>query len=236
MAGVSSNMTYSSIFERTRKAAHDGNMSAQESLGKMYERGLGGAPIDKTEAIKWYQRAADQNYPPGQYALAHLLDDSDPEAAHYWMKKSADQGFPAALYALANVRLHGNDENEIKASLDMLRRSAEGNYGPALIQLSVMYTEEAGHLEKDINVAIDLARKAAEGRSVDDRVWYGMLLLQYGTVPDRKKAMKILKKEAKGGNVSSAGFLSTAYLGGLHGIKRSARLANYYLKLAEKNR
>lgn len=57
--------------EKTYKAkAESGDAEAQYQLGSCYYTGDFGFTKDFTEAIKWYQKAADQNYPNMQLPLA----------------------------------------------------------------------------------------------------------------------------------------------------------------------
>lgn len=48
--------------EELRAEAEAGDASAQWRLGGNYELGIG-VPQDTTEAIAWYRKAAEQNYP-----------------------------------------------------------------------------------------------------------------------------------------------------------------------------
>ena len=56
--------------EKIREKAESGDADAQYQLGTLYYTGDFGATKDLTEAIKWYQKAADQNYPNMQFPLA----------------------------------------------------------------------------------------------------------------------------------------------------------------------
>ena len=54
--------------------AEQGDAEIQTWLGRLYERGLDGAPQLYAEAAKWYRRAADQDYPPAQVRLGWLYE------------------------------------------------------------------------------------------------------------------------------------------------------------------
>ncbi|HEY5297027.1 MAG TPA: tetratricopeptide repeat protein [Verrucomicrobiae bacterium] len=58
------------VVEIERAKAEKGDAEAQYQLGSCYFTGDYGATKDLTEAIKWYQKAADQNYPNMQFPLA----------------------------------------------------------------------------------------------------------------------------------------------------------------------
>ena len=54
-----------------RKAAEQGDASAQEGLGDCYRNGLG-VPRDLSEAVKWYRKAARQGDEDAQTVLKEL--------------------------------------------------------------------------------------------------------------------------------------------------------------------
>ncbi len=62
------------IVEVEKAKAENGDPEAQFNLGNFYYMGytnnVCGVAIDYTEAIKWFQKAADQNYPDVQFPLA----------------------------------------------------------------------------------------------------------------------------------------------------------------------
>ena len=58
------------IFETWKAKAESGDADAQYQVGCMYYGGTFGATKDISEAIKWYQKAYDQNYPNMQLPLA----------------------------------------------------------------------------------------------------------------------------------------------------------------------
>jgi lipoprotein NlpI len=58
------------VFETWKTKAESGDAGAQFQLGSMYYSGTFGATKDISEAIKWYQKAYDQNYPNMQFPLA----------------------------------------------------------------------------------------------------------------------------------------------------------------------
>jgi TPR repeat protein len=51
-----------------RKAADQGDTSAQSNLGNSYYNGTG-VPEDLVEAVKWYRKAADQGHAEAQFNL-----------------------------------------------------------------------------------------------------------------------------------------------------------------------
>jgi hypothetical protein len=59
---------YKTAFRLSKPLAEKGNVSAQYNLGVMYSKGLGVQRND-SEAVKWYQKAADSGLPDAQFNL-----------------------------------------------------------------------------------------------------------------------------------------------------------------------
>ena len=59
---------YETAFRIYRPLAKRGNADAQFNLGMIYDNGLGIAP-DKAEAVRWYSKAARQDFAMAQYNL-----------------------------------------------------------------------------------------------------------------------------------------------------------------------
>jgi TPR repeat protein len=59
-----------------RKAAEQGEVQAQISLGTMYSKGVG-VQKDSAEAVRWYRKAADQGNSVAQHNLAILYISGD---------------------------------------------------------------------------------------------------------------------------------------------------------------
>jgi hypothetical protein len=80
-----------------RKAADQGNATAEFNLGSLSEAGATG--LSKDDAARWYRKAADQNYPYAQEALGglYLLGQGVPQdkvSAYMWMTLAS--GAPGA--------------------------------------------------------------------------------------------------------------------------------------------
>jgi TPR repeat protein len=87
-----------------RKAAAQGNVGAQFSLGSLSLKGIG-VPRDPAKAIEWYRKAADQGYAPAQYNLGAMYDSGQGVEKNYaaavgWYRKAARQGHTEAKRSL----------------------------------------------------------------------------------------------------------------------------------------
>ena len=80
----------------------------------MYHEGRGVPQSDK-EAVKWYQKAAEQGYADAQFNLGVMykigrgVPQSDKEAVK-WYQQAADQGDVDALKFLTGLSLKQNDK------------------------------------------------------------------------------------------------------------------------------
>ena len=59
-------------FGTIKKCAENGEVNAMTTLGFTYRDGLRGQPVNMTESIKWFQKAADENDPQALTALGVL--------------------------------------------------------------------------------------------------------------------------------------------------------------------
>jgi TPR repeat protein len=69
-----------------------------------------GVPVDHTEAVKWYRRAAEQGDAAAQLNLGQCFEAGlgvakDLIEAVRWYRTAADQKLPAALQALQRLGL-----------------------------------------------------------------------------------------------------------------------------------
>jgi TPR repeat protein len=103
--GVPANRAEAALWYR--KAADQGHVAAQTSLGRHYD-----AAEDYSEAVRWYRKAADQGYPRAQFALGAMYEtgkgvpQSSAEAVR-WHRKAADQGYPTSQLQLGFLYAEG---------------------------------------------------------------------------------------------------------------------------------
>ena len=95
-----------------RRAAHQGDVSAQFTLGWMYEHG-DDVPQDHREAATWYTRAADQDNAMALNVVGVLYATGkgvpkDPREAVIWYHRAADIGYAPAQYNLGRATYNGD--------------------------------------------------------------------------------------------------------------------------------
>jgi TPR repeat protein len=156
-------------FASQRKAAEQGNATAQYNLGERYRLGHPeDVQRDAAEAAKWYRKAAEQGHAEAQCELAFLyqcgdgLPENAAEAAK-WYRKAADQGNITAQIRLGIRYMGGNspmyaagvprDEAE---GLKWWRKAAAQGDAEAKNLLGSHY------ISKDLAEAMRWYRKAAE--------------------------------------------------------------------------
>ena len=94
------NENYKSAFAGLQDLAILDNASAQSRVAWMYYNGQG-VEQDYKQALYWYTRAAEQNYPPAQLDLGDMYltgngVDVDIEKAKYWLGKAEENGVAEA--------------------------------------------------------------------------------------------------------------------------------------------
>jgi curli biogenesis system outer membrane secretion channel CsgG len=112
--------------------ASQGDKKAQMYVGQIYEKGMGRA-ADYASAAEWYKKAADQNYPAAQTALAVLHERGviggkpDPVAALALYRKAAQLKDGLMLASDAANRNADKDKEiaALKAQLEIARNEAK---------------------------------------------------------------------------------------------------------------
>lgn len=98
--------------ERIFRDANLGDPKAQTYLGRMYDNGKGGVPLDHAEAAKWYRKAAEQGNQKAQWQLGRAYHKGqgvslDLAEAEKWFRKAAEQGNAKAQdYLQRTLRSH----------------------------------------------------------------------------------------------------------------------------------
>lgn len=113
--------------------AYRGAADAQFNLGVLYIEGKG-LPVDRSEAVFWFEKAANQGHPEAQYSLGHLLleQTGDVEKIRQgieWWRKSAEAGFAVAQYNYGRALYYGVgvDESRPQAKSWFEKSASGGN-------------------------------------------------------------------------------------------------------------
>jgi tetratricopeptide (TPR) repeat protein len=141
-------------------------LAAQCNLGLCYECGRG-VEKDVVEAVKWYQKAAEQGHSRAQCNLGYMYEigrgvETDVAEAVKWYRKAAEQGLSRAHCNLGYMYENGRGvEKNAAEAVKWYRKAAEQGLSRAQGNLGYMYESGRG-VETDVAEAVKWYRKAAE--------------------------------------------------------------------------
>ncbi|CAN91719.1 hypothetical protein sce1561 [Sorangium cellulosum So ce56] len=137
------------------RAAEQGDVEAQVSLGRIYLKGLLSVPRDAARARAWLLRAAPSHHPSAAYFLGVMSQNgdgvmADPAEAARWFEIAARGGSPDAMFLLANAYRAGagvpkNDEKAV----ELYESAGEREHPAALQALAMAYRYGELGLEPD---------------------------------------------------------------------------------------
>jgi TPR repeat protein len=157
-------------FEWYLKAAKLGHIWAQFTVGDCYEDGKGVAR-DYAQALRWYEKAAAQDYAPAQNAIGHLYDtrngydtgnavNRDDAEALGWYHKAADRGNARSRYHIgmfyADGRVVSRDVGQAHAWMEEAKAEAETDASKWLAENPLRANDGAAFLaatEKHVDAA-----------------------------------------------------------------------------------
>ena len=221
-----------------RKAAEQGNASAQLNLGCRYFNGEG-VEQNKAEAVKWFRKSADQGEAKAQYNLGVCYSngrgvEQDKAEAVKWYRKAAEQGDADAQNNLAVCFDNGEGVEQDKAeAVKWYRKAAERGESRAQYNLAICYENGEG-MEQDKAEAVKWYRKAAEqGHSEAQNQLGTMYYIGKGVKENDSEAVKWYRKAAEQGHVAAQRQLGFMYRIGI-GIKEDkVEAVKWYRKAAE---
>ena len=158
---------YKESVKYLRKAADKGHVSAQNTLGVMYDKGYG-VKQDYGEAVKWYRLAAEQDYDVAQCNLGFMYDNGHGVKQNYreamrLYRLAADKGFVPAQYNMGLMYALGHGvKQDYGEALRLFRLTADKGLAQAQNNLGFMYENGYG-VKQDKAEAIKWYRKAVEG-------------------------------------------------------------------------
>jgi hypothetical protein len=171
--GKEINMLMNTASERTdklaecRKAAEQGNVTAQCDLGLAFSKGLYGIAKDEAKAVMWYRKAAEQGDAQAQYNLSIMYGNGTGIAkneaqAVVWCRKAAEQGHISAQNNLGMMYADGVGvaKDDAQAVLWYYKAAEQGG-AMSQFNLALSFAQGKGVTE-NIDQAIVWCRKAAE--------------------------------------------------------------------------
>ena len=186
------------------EAAKQGNASAQQAIGELYEFGEGVQP-DHVKALDWIRKATPE-YPRSAMSIAYdykmglrkstrggctRFDDAprDPFKAVEWYRIVAEAGDVQAQTDLGELYEHEPVVQNFEEALHWYRKAAE-TYGAAMADLAHLYATGTG-VPQDYEEAAKWYRKAVERDGYSGQYELGLLYEQgLGVAQDRDEAME----------------------------------------------
>ena len=168
-----------------RTKAEKGDAQSQCDLGRAFDEGSLGVPRDRVEAVKWYRKAAEQNYAEAQFYLGSCYDHGDGVAKDYveavkWYRKAAEQNYATAQFNLGFCCVEGRGmAKDYVEAVKWIRKAAEQNFGPAQNSLGSLYEFGGMGVAKDYVEAyrwwLLVARQGDEPAKKDVRTLEGRM-------------------------------------------------------------
>lgn len=185
-------------------------------LGRAYDK-AGNSPL----ALRQFQKAADQDYAPGQnnlgslYAMGRGVGNNDSQAVA-WFRKAAAKGFAPAQSNLGFMYQHGKGvAKDLQEAVKWYRLAAEQKYVLAQLNLGSLYYTGEG-VAKDQRQAAAWYRLAAEQGDAQAQTNLGLMYVRgEGVTNDDREAVKWYRLAAEQGDATAQ-----YNLGALYGMGR----------------
>ncbi len=151
-----------------KKASKLGYPAADVLIGQMHEMGKFDERnrADYDEALRWYKRAAEQDYPPALRIIGSYIESGyagfrrSTADALPWYQKAADLGFPPALVDLGDKYASGlGVRRDYNTAMSYYSTAAEAGYAEAQFKLGEMYERGRG-VKRNKDTAITWYRRA----------------------------------------------------------------------------
>lgn len=194
---------YRTAFKGAHQLAGGGSTPAQVLLGRMYNQGHG-TPVDHTQALNWYLRAADSEHPEAMAAVInyyHLgtgLQRRNSFGAAHWAERLAEMGSAWAQTYIGRAYINGSGvAKNPERGFEWLHRAADAGDNEAMSMLAQAYSTGAFG-ERDYENALH---------------WY-LASARFGDVMSMRSVVRILANESR-----SVFDLEKAYFWALVGVE-----------------
>ena len=208
------------------RAAVHGDAEAQWNLGSMYTWNDEGAPKNHTQAVHWYNLAAEQGH-------AHAQRYMDEVQAVKRYRDAAEQGDAEAQYELGNrydVGGEGTPQDPARATQWYIG-AAERGHADAQLKLGDMYCTNWG-VEEDRSLAAKWYTRAAEQGNINAQYNLGEMYRSGDGVPkDLSQAIQWITRAAEQGHAKAQYKLGDMYKNGT-GVRKDDVQAFAWANLA----
>lgn len=200
------------------KAADQGFMAAEESLGIFAETGIGMAKPAPEEAIAWYEKAVQQGSLDAATNIALMYSggigvSKDPAKAMTWFRQAADGGDATAQYNLALMYARGAGiPQDDKEFVRWATAAADQNVVPALFDLASFYMHPPDGTPAHVERAIPFYEKAANlGNARAEAILGNIFAAGVQGKPDYDQAVEWYRKAADQGEPDAQFGLGVRY-------------------------
>lgn len=152
--------------ELLKNAAGKGNAEAANALGELYLMGQGMSP-SPTEAVRWFQQAADAAFPLASLNLGMLLVKgadgvpADPDKGQFLIRSAAEEGFAPAQVVMGNqAEKGGSDAGDPVEARAWFEKAAAQENAEGLLALARFHDGGIGG-PRDLGKGFELCRRAA---------------------------------------------------------------------------
>lgn len=195
--------------QKMTRAADNGNVNAQLSLGYMYLYGENGVEADFSKAFKYYEMAAAQNDKIALNNLGSLYFNGIGTEVNYLkaaqlFAKAAQNGSDDAAVNLAFIYLSGNNKNKnLSGAIELFKQAANAGNNTAKFMLGYAYYR-GFQVPRDYYKAVALMKEASAAQF--DEAQY-ILALMYmngqGIAKNYGNTVKNLQAALRQGNISA---------------------------------
>lgn len=219
-----------------RKAAEQGDASAQFNMGICYYYGYG-VMKDYSLSVYWWKKAAEQGNTEAQCNLGACYQEGygvtkSHSQAVFWYRKAAEQGNALAQYNLARCYCIGEGvATDYSQAVYWCRKAAEQGIVSAQTLLCNLYYDGKG-VEEDYSQAAYWSKKAAEQGSAVAQYILGLCYYHGdGMAQDFSKAAYYFRKAAEQDDADAQYHLGSCYYAG-NGVVQDYSQAVYWCKKA----
>jgi len=223
----------SDLMERAKA----GDVSAQRSIGRLYE--IGGILGSNEKAAEWYFEAAKQGDASAQFALGRLYSEGalgapDFSAAAEWYEKAAELGHVSAQFSLALAYEigRGRERNDTQAAR-WYRRAAEQGDVRAQFNLGNMAEQGRGLNQSDTQAADWYHRAGAQGHTEAQLKLARMYEQGRGVSRSESSAARWYRNAAESGEGTAQFFVGAMYEEGRGVASDPVQAAKWYRRAAE---
>lgn len=172
------NKDYAAALREWQSSGNAGDSQAQNAVGFLYEHGLG-VPVNRTEALQWYRKAAEHGYGPAEYNLGLMYRRGDggsgnPAEAQRWLEKAASQNVGAAQLILGNAAWN-NGAGDPQQAFKWWEMAARNGSAAAAYNLAFLYANGRG-VPRDDGQALHWYQLAADAGYAPAELALGIML------------------------------------------------------------